>query len=216
MNPLSLAGLGLGLIGGIAGIFGAGSANSKLDQLINQDPTYKANPIAAQRMSLAQSLLNARAPGAAYAESNIYGAGANNQANIQRNATSGSQALAAGAAGQAQENKGFLDLSNQETQDYQRRYGNLVGAQQGEIQEGDKVFQDQTRRFQDLAQIRGQQNANTQNAWQSVSNLGFGTMNFGLAGGWNKIMGGGGNKGGSTPAMQAPSNYYGQPADSIY
>lgn len=194
IDPISSGiGAGLGLVGGIANIFGASSANSQLEALIKKDPKYAANPIASQRMGLAQTLLNARSPGAAYAEQNIYGNQANQQANVERNATDSSQALALGAASQGATNKAFGDLNNQETQDYQRRYGNLVGAQQGEIQEGDKVYQDQIRRFNDLAQIRGAQNQNTQNAWSSLSNLGFGVMNFGLAGGFGGTGGGGNN-----------------------
>lgn len=206
-DPITSAiGAGVGLIGGVAGLFGAGSANDKLEELLKKDPTYQANPIAAQRMGLASTLLNARAPGAAYAQSNIYGNQANQQENIERNATDGSQSLAAGAASQGQTNKSFVDLSNQENQDYQRRYGNLVGAQQGEINEGDKVYQDKIRRFQDMAQIRGQQNANTAQAWGTLSNLGFGAMNFGLAGGFNGMGKQGGGQGSS---VSIPQNYGG-------
>lgn len=178
-------GAGLGLVGGIANIVGAFGANRKLEKLLQQDPQYAANPIAAQRLGLAQTLLNARSPGAAYATANIYGNQANTMANAEKNATDSSQLLALGAAEQGQTNKNFLDLSDQDAKDYQRRYGNLVGAQEGEIQEGDKAFQDRVRRFSDMAQIRGQQNQNTQNAWSSLSNLGFGAMNFGLAGGFS-------------------------------
>ena len=117
-------GLGLGVVGGIGKLFSSSSANNKLNQLISQDPTYKANPIAAQRVSLAQNLLNARSPGAAYAQANIYGSEANETGNIERNATSGSQALAMGAVNEANTNKSFNDLSSQESQDYQRRYNN--------------------------------------------------------------------------------------------
>lgn len=192
-DPISsIIGAGVGLIGGIAGIFGSHNANKKLEDLLKQDPTYAANPIASQRMGLAQTLLNSRMPGAASLERNIYGSQANTNAAIQRNATDSSQALALEAGGQGQTNKAFGDLATQEEQDYQRRYGNLVGAQQGQIQEGDKVYQDQIRRFNDMAQIRGQQNQNTQNAWSSLSNLGFGVMNFGLAGGFGRGNGGGG------------------------
>lgn len=210
IDPISsIIGLGTGLIGGIGGLFGAGSANRKLDALLKQDPTYTANPIAAQRLSLAQTLLNSRAPGASYAERNIYGNQANQQANIQRNATDSSQALALGAANQATTNQSFGQLANQEDQDYQRRYANYTGAQQGEIQEGDKVYQDQMRRFNDLAQIRGQQNANTQAAWQGISNLGFGVANFGLAGGFSKLFGNGNNNGAMPSSAPTPQyNYY--------
>lgn len=178
-----MAGLGLGLIGGIGSFFGARKSNKQLDQLLKQDPTYTANPIAAQRMALAQTLLNARMPGAAAAERNIYNAQANTMANVNRNATDASQALALAAASQGQANQAFSNLGTQEAQDYQRRYQNLVGAQEGEIQEGDKVYQDQVRRFGDLAQIRGAQAQNRQGVWQSLSNLGFGAMNLGVAGG---------------------------------
>lgn len=191
MSGIAVAGVGLGLgvIGGIGKIFGSSHANSQLNDLLKQDPTYTANPVASQRLGLAQSLLNSRMPGAAYAQQNIYNNQANQQANVQRNATDGSQALALGAAGQANTNQAFGQLNQQEDQNYQQRYSNLVGAQQGQIQEGDKVYQDQVRRFGDVAQIRGQQNQNTQNAWSSISNLGFGAANFGLSGGLSKILG---------------------------
>jgi hypothetical protein len=192
MNPLAIGGAALGLIGGVANLFGSRKANKRLDRLMKQNPTYQSNPIAAQRMALAQQLLNARQPGAAAAERNIYGAQANTLANIQRNATDSSQALALAAGSQGQTNQAFGDLAQQEAQGYQQRYQNLSGAQQGMIEEGDKVYQDQVRRFQDLAQIRGMQTRNTQNAWQGVSNLGFGLLNFGLAGGQNALFSGGG------------------------
>lgn len=195
-DPLSIAGLGLGVIGGIGGLFGAKKSNRQLEALIKQNPQYQANPIAAQRMGLAQTLLNARMPGAAAAERNIYQNQANMMGNVNRNATDASQALALAAAGQGQSNQAFGNLATQEAQDYQRRYGNLTQAQEGQIQEGDKVFQDQVRRFQDLAQIRGAQAHNRQSAWSSLGNLGFGMMGYGMAGGsgmFGNGSGGGGN-----------------------
>lgn len=192
MDPLSIAGLGLGVIGGIGSIFGARKANRQLEKLMKSNPQYKANPIANQRMGLAQTLLNARAPGAAAAERNIYQNQANMQGQVNRNATDASQAMAMAAAGQGQSNQAFGNLQSAEAQDYQRRYGNLEGAQQGVIQEDDKVYQDQVRRFQDMAQIKGMQNQNRQNSWNSLSNLGFGAMNLGMAGGSQSLFGGGG------------------------
>lgn len=180
---MTAIGLGAGLIGSIGKFFGGG--NAQLEKLIKLDPKYTANPIAANRLSLAQTLLNARMPGAANYEANIYGTQANQQANIERNSTDASTALALGAASQGQTNKAFSDLSGKEAEDYQRRYGNLVTAQQGEIEEGDKVYRDQVRRFEDMAKIRGAQIENSQNAWGSLSNLGFGVANFGLSGGFN-------------------------------
>lgn len=193
MNPLSIAGMGLGLIGGIGSFFGSRKSNRQLEGLLKQNPQYSANPIAAQRMGLAQTLLNARMPGAAAAERNIYQNQANMMGNVNRNATDASQAMAMAAAGQGQSNQAFGNLATQEAQDYQRRYGNLSQAQEGQIQEGDKVYQDQVRRFQDTAQIRGAQAQNRQSSWQSLGNLGFGMMGLGMAGGDSMFGGGGRN-----------------------
>lgn len=206
MDPLAIAGAGLGIIGGVANLFGAKRANKKLDQLISQNPAYKSNPIAGQRMALAQQLLNARMPGAASQERNIYGNQASTLANIQRNATDSSQVLALAGATQGQTNQAFNQLGQQEGQDYYNRLNNLTGAQQGMVQEGDKVYQDQVRRFQDLAQIRGMQTKNTSNAWQGLSNMGMGIMNFGLAGGSNALFGGGQSGGGNNNYQGTESN----------
>lgn len=203
LDPISAIGASVGILGGIGGIFGNRKSQKTLEKLIGQDPTYKANPIAAQRMGLAQTLLNARMPGAAAAERNIYQNQANMMGNVNRNATDASQALAVAAAGQGQANQAFGNLATQEAQDFQRRYGNLTQAQEGQIQEGDKVFQDQVRRFGDLAQIRGMQAQNRQAMWQSLSNMGFGIMGLGMqsggGGGLSSMMGGSGGGGASGP-----------------
>lgn len=181
MDPLSMASGVLGVVGGIGGIFASKGANRKLDQLLANDPKYAANPLVAQRLGLTKTLLNARAPGAAFQEANIYGNQANTMAAVDRNATSGSQGLAVAAGLQAQTNQAFTGMAEQDAADYQRRFGNYVGAEEGQISEGDKVYQDQIRRFQDESQIRGAQSANTSNAWKSLSNLGFAGMNFGMS-----------------------------------
>ena len=202
MLPLIAA--GVGIAGAIGKMFGRGKANRQMNKLLSQDPTYKANPIANERLGLAKQLLNARMPGAATIERGIYGAQANQMAGLQRNATDSSQLLALGAAGQGQAQQGFQDLGLAETQDYQRRLGTLNQAQEGVINEGDKVYQDQVRRFGTLASIRGAQNANRQNTWGDISNLGFAGMNFGLQGGFQQLMGGGG--GGQSAQFNAPQS----------
>lgn len=186
MLPIAGIGAAIGGIGAIGSLFGSRRANRKLEQLMKANPAYQENPIARERMALAQQLLNARMPGAASIERNIYNTQANTLGQIQRNATNSSDALALAAGVQGQTNQAFQDLGIQENQDYYNRLNNLGTAQQGVIAEGDKVYQDQVRRFQDLAAIRGAQTANNQNAWGTISNMGFGLMNFGLAGGFGK------------------------------
>lgn len=174
MFPLSLISAGIGGIGALGGLFNMFGSGNKLKKLYAQEPEYKANPLAADRMSLAQTLLNARMPGATAMERNIYQNQANQLANVNRNATDSSQALALGGAAQAQTNQAFQNLGVQESQDYYNRLNNLNTAQQGVIAEGDKVFQDKVRRFNDLAGLTGAGMQNTQNAWNSLANLGFG------------------------------------------
>ena len=53
-----LIGLGIGLIGGIGKMFGRGKANREMDKLLAKNPVYNENPLARQRLGLAQTLLN--------------------------------------------------------------------------------------------------------------------------------------------------------------
>jgi len=201
-----LAGLATGLIGGIGKMISRGKANKEMGRLMKEDPTYAANPLAAQRLGLAQTLLNARMPGASAAERNIYTNQANQLASVDRNATDASQALAIKSGVGAGTNNSFQDLGQMEASDYQRRFGNLVNAQEGVINEGNKVFQDQTRRFDNKVQFKGAQAANRAANWSDVSNIGFGLMDFGAAGGFSNLFGGnGGGQGSPTNPSQGVS-----------
>lgn len=202
MDPLTLAGLGIGGLGAIGGIINSFTAGSKLNALKASDPTYKANPIAQQRLGLAQTLLNARMPGATAMERNIYGNQANQLGNVNRNATDSSQALALGSAAQGQTNQAFQGLATQEQGDYYNRLQNLTGAQQGVISEGDKVYQDQVRRYQDQAALLGAGLQNTQTGWNSLANLGFGGAGIAAQ------FGGGGGGGGRNINPSAARNSF--------
>jgi hypothetical protein len=189
--PIPLIGAALGVAGSIGKMIGRGKANKKMKRLLGEDPVYSENPIARQRMGLAQTMLNARMPGAQAVENNIYGNQANTLSNIQRGATDSSQALAMASGVQGSTNDAFQNLGITEAQDYQRRYGNLSDAQEGVIREGDKVFQDKTRRFGNKMQVNGAINENRQNNWGDISNMGFGLADFAMNGGFNSLQGGG-------------------------
>lgn len=186
-------GAALGLITGIGGavskLFGRKKANRALDELLTHDPTYQRNKTVDSRLGLASTLLNSRMPGAATVERNIYGNQANQFGQINRNATDASQAIAAAAGTQAGADQAFNKLGLEEEQDYQRRYGNFTNAQESSINEDDKVYQDQVRKFGVLAQIRGAQSGNNTAGAQDVSNLGFGLADFGLNGGFSNFFG---------------------------
>lgn len=160
------------------------SAANKLKNMSNQinpnDPKYNTSPYAQQRLGLAQTLLNARMPGATAMERNIYGNQANQLQNVNRNSTSGSQALAMGAAAQGQTNQAVQNLGVQEQQDYYNRLQNVTGAEQGMTQEGDKVYQDQLRDYQEKTQMK---NAYLAASMQNKDTAMNSWANTGLSGG---------------------------------
>jgi hypothetical protein len=181
--------MGLGLIGGLGNLFGARKRKREMNALLAQDPRYKINPEAASRLGLAKTLMNARMPGAVTAERNIMASQANQMANINRGATDATQALMLASASQGQTNDAFQQLASQESQDYGNRLQNLTGAQQGWIGEGDKLYNDDVRRWGNKAGALSAQHQNTANSWNSLSNLGFGMMNLGMSGGTKAMFG---------------------------
>jgi hypothetical protein len=177
---VSIAGLGVSAASLVGKSVARGKANRALDSLQEQDPAYVENPIAKQRLGLANTLLNARMPGAVQAERNIYTNQANQLGNVNRVATDSAQALGMAAGIGGQTNDSFNKLAMAEDQDYQRRYGNQVAAQEGLINEQDKVFQDKTRRWGDMAQIQGAKSENRTNMWGDISNFGLGMADMGI------------------------------------
>lgn len=188
MNPLSIASLGLGLIGGIGQLFGTSSANKKLQALQQQNDSLADN-----RLGLAKTLLNARAPGAAMAEKNIFSNQANQVGKVNQNATSSSDAILADSSIGGQTNDALNKLQTSETDDYQRRYGNLGTAQDAKLQS-----------LEGNAQLQGAQSANKYNTWGNISNLGFGLADVGLAGGFKNLFGKGSNP---TTSTAIPYDY---------
>lgn len=195
--------VGVGVVGVVGGAISRGNANKKARKLQEEAERnkYTANPLAQKRLGLANTLLNARMPGAASAERNIYRSGASAFSNVQRNATNSNQVLGLGAAIQGQEGQQFENLAGMEDQDYQRRLANQENAQQGVINEGDKAAAGTQNLLQQKSQLQGAIAANNANTWSSISNLGFSAANFGMQGGFNSGMGksfwggGGGNTG---------------------
>lgn len=170
--PLGLL-YGMGVGGAVGKMVGRFLGNKQLRQLEKSMPEYKANPLVAQRLGLTQALLNARMPGAVAAERNIYQTQANQIAAAERAATDPNQLLLAGVGATGQANQMFGQLSQQEAADYQRRYANLASAQEAQIAEQQKEYEDQLRRYQMMIQLRGGQQENLQNTFGDISNLGF-------------------------------------------
>lgn len=89
------------------------------------------------------------------------------------------------ATGQGQTNQAFGDLGMDEANYFQQNLNNLTGAQEGMIQEGNKVYEDQVRKYGNKMQIKGAQAENRNNTWSDVANLGFGLSDFGMSGGFD-------------------------------
>lgn len=150
------------------------SRKIKPDYFAYGDPRLQGNesPYAKQMLGLAQTQLNARSPFAAAQQRGILGSQANAMANAQRNVTDPSQALAMTAALQANTDQALFNQGLQEQQMYQQRLGNLMGAQQVMIGEGDKVYNDRMRKFMmDQQRKDALQQAGAQSLISAGSNL---------------------------------------------
>ena len=194
---LPLIGLGIGVAGAIGKMIGRGKANRKMDELLKSDPKYSENPIAQQRFSLAKTLLNAKMPGASQVEKNLYTKTANQVNDINQGATDASQALALKTQAYGNLGNELTDLGITEARDYQRRYGNYENAGDTMINEQDKVYEDELRRYGNKFDVEGAKNENRQANWGDVSNLGFGLADFGLSSGFKNIF----NKKQPTPRL---------------
>lgn len=164
---------GVGLLGSVGKMIGRGKANKELERLMGEIPAYK------NRAGLAQTLLNARMPGAAAAERNIYQTGANTLGRTQQAATSASDLMQAAAGVQAQQNQAISGINQAELADYQRRYGNLVEAQDADYAAAQRDYAMKT-------QLKGAMQENRQNTWGDISNMGFSLASFAAAGGFGK------------------------------
>jgi len=184
-------GMALGSIGTIAANISGDKTRKELNRLKDTDPKYQESQYAQQKFGLAQTLLNARMPGGASMDRNIAATAANQQANIQRNATDSGQALALGAASQAQTDNAFQQQQLAEAQDYQNRLQNYNQGAQGMVDENQKTYEDSVRRWQDQINIALARHGIRQQQGQNMSNLGSSIASMG-----GGMGGGGGAKGG--------------------
>jgi hypothetical protein len=188
-----IAGMAVGTAGTIISNISGDVTKRRLSRLEDKDPSYTADPNVSQKYGLAEQLLNARMPGASQAQANIYGAQAQQQGSIERNATDGSQALAMGAANTANTDKAFSNLGMQEAGNYNNMLANYNQANQGMTDEHDKVYQDAVRKWQDSVNITMARGNISQGQGQNMVALGGSIM--GAAGGM------GGGSGGSGGGM---------------
>ena len=157
-----------------------------------------------------RNLYQGKAYGQNAAEQGLLTQNANYNAGVQKNATSGSQAIAAQIAGLGSTNQGFVDLGISGGQEKQNRFGVMSNVSQLLSQEQDKVHQDKLRNYyDDLNYKRGLEGAamqNNANFWGGLDNtIGAGLSLISPGGLLSGKVGGGG--GGNTPAGVNTSPY---------
>lgn len=179
-SPLMALGAALGGLGALGkGIFGA-KQNKLANKIHPQWQQYKTNPYASQQLGMAQQLFNGRMFGAANQERNIFSNQANFNANINRNATDGSQALALAAAGQGQADQSFANLQTQELQNKYGMLANLNNAYGQMIDEGRMEHQSMMQKYaMDVNEKNALRGAGANNMFGALSDLSGGLIQMG-------------------------------------
>lgn len=194
-----------GIIGGLGTLFGSinqasiAHKNRKMSNSIHPEQAYyNANPLAQTNLNEALNFRNGRMAGAGALQNNILNNQANATAGVTRNATDGSQSLAILAGLQGNSNNAFSELQTKEAMNKQYQDQVVMQARQGVINESDKVYQDQVRRYNsDQANknaLLGLAQQNGQGAIADFANFGllagngaFGNFGFGSGGGRGQI-----------------------------
>jgi len=199
-----IIGMALSSIGTIAANISGDKTRKELNRLKDIDPQYTESPYAKQQFGLAQTLLNARMPGAADVEKNIYGNQANTQATVERNATDSSQALALAAAGQGATNQAFQQEGIVEGQNQMAKVENYNQGAKAMTDEHQTVYNDNVRRWQDQVNIALARHGIRQQQGQNMSNLGASISSMG----GSFPSGGGKAKSSGNSVSQMPSNFF--------
>lgn len=139
--------LSLGIGAAAKGILGF-VQNEKAGQVHPQYFGYTPSTYAKNQLGTAQQLFGGRMAGAGAEEQNIQANQANQEATVARNATDGSQALAADAATQGTTNSAFRQLQTQEDQNKYQMLNNLNMGDAAMTAEGDKQYQSQLQKYQ--------------------------------------------------------------------
>lgn len=167
-----------GAIGSLIGSIFKGSQAKKQQRMADAihpvNAVYKTSPYAENQLATVQQLMNGRMAGAGAEEQNIQGNFANSMAGVNRNSTNSSQSLAMLAGLQGNTNQAFSDLQNKESMNKQNMLGYLSSANQGMTMEGNKVYNDVLRNYNNDMQAKNAlQNASWQNKgamWSGIGN----------------------------------------------
>jgi hypothetical protein len=192
----------------LGGLFAGGKQRRNARLIKGLDPTYKVSQYAKDQLGVAQNAYQGRMAGAATAEQNILTSQANQFANVNRNATDSTQALAIAAGIGGQTGKSLVDLGTAEATNKARLQGLYAQALQNMTEEERRVFEDKLRKYQEAMaakqDLMRSGMTNQQNVFNEIGSMGalyasgmFGDM--GSVGGGS----GGGYATGQTPEEMA-------------
>lgn len=185
---LGLAGAGV-LIGGVQALSGASQAKKAKQSLLNEinnQSLYQPSQYAQQALAEAQARENAKAASVKYGESMLSSGLANAQANVQRNASSGQEALAMGGANQGQYNQGLMNLGQLQNQYNQQAIQNTNASRGVMIGEQEKAYNSLLAKQSALQNLY----AGQLGAGNAMLSQGLGTMASGLIGAAGAYSGG--------------------------
>lgn len=173
---------GLGIYQAITGGRQAKKNDKLLQQALASSPVYQESPYAARMLADSQGRLNATSPAVLAAYRNANQGAANQAAVAQRNASSGAEAISAGAVSQNQVNNVLPGLAGaQQSFDAQNR-GVYYDALGNMTNERDKVFNDQMRRNMDMRNYYlGRTAAGNRNLQSGINSLASGISGAGSA-----------------------------------
>jgi hypothetical protein len=176
-----MAGIGLAL--GAANSIGRWISGAKQKRLANQiNPIwkqYQTSPYAKQQLGIAQQMFNGRMSGAGAMERNIASGQAGQLANIGRNATDSSQALALAMGTQGQANSAYGNLAQMEGQNKAAMYQNLERAYGTMINEGQLEHGSIIDKFdRDVMQKNALTNAGMNNQYGAINDIGSAFIKF--------------------------------------
>jgi hypothetical protein len=203
--------LGSGLYQTISGSQQQKKGQKDFEQAMAERPRYEISDTVKQQLAEAQARYNAQNPAIAMAYKQAQQGMANQIANAQRNAASGSQALAVGAGAEAQLQSIIPQLAAQQTAYNQQQYANLNQAQ-------GLMSQEEKTRFSDmLAANQARQNfgLGLAQAGSAMKSQGLGAIaqgGLGLAtAGLNGQFGGNKTNTSQVATVANPSEYYNNP-----
>lgn len=198
MNPLMAIGAGLG-VANMIGKFISGAKQTKeakaINPIFNQ---YQKSPFAQRQLGLAQTMFNDPSMGMrAQMMNNISSNNASFLNNVNKNATSSSDALALGAAGLGQSNENMFNANMRFNDNRLALLDNLNQAYGTNIREGDKEYESMLQKYQmDSQRKDALRSSGAQNKYGAVSDLASMAFTAGTSGMPFKDMFGfgGGNK----------------------